>query len=215
MGDRDTGLEYLRSASDEMGVITYGRLFRAIEQLVPALRLEGECNDSGRYPNEPERRVEEKPFLMIEYTRGSMTASILYQGCDYYEILSRVRSKAFGYDAMEACRNAAEDITTCNTALQNALKRMARDSSTSGNKQKLDAVLVFGEKPLDGNFSTVLRKALDDSFSNGASVTPVSMQDFSLDLAFAVSRAIAMFELKHKEWQRELAEEGKGEHDDL
>lgn len=209
MGDRDSGQEYLDSASSELGVNTYGRLFPAVEQLVPALNLEGECQNPDLYPGDPEYRVEEKLFLTIEYTRSSMTAAILFQECDYFEILPRVRAKDVGYDAMEACRNAAGDNESCDTMLQNALRKMVRDSSTSGRKQQLGAVLVFGDKALDSNFATALRKALDDNFSNGASITPASMHDFSPDPAFAGSRAMAMFELQNKKWRRELAEEDK------
>lgn len=209
MGDRDIGQAHLNSASSELGVNTYGRIFRAIEQLVPALNLEGECHNPDLYPGDPEHRVEEKLFLTIEYTRSSMTVAILFQRCDYFEILSRVRAKDVGYDAMEACRNAAGDNEICDAMLQNALRKMVRDSSTSGRKQRLGAVLVFGDKALDGNFATALRKALDDDFSNGASITPASINDFSPNLAFAGSRAMAMFELQNKEWRRELAEEDK------
>jgi len=209
MGDRDTGQAHLNSASSELGVSTYGRIFRAVEQLVPALNLEGECHNPDLYPGDPEYRVEEKLFLTIEYTRTSMTAAILFQECDYFEILARIRAKDVGYDAMEACRNAAGDNESCDAMLQNALRKMVRDSSTSGRKQQLGAVLVFGDKALDGNFATALRKALDDNFSNGASITPASMHDFSPDLAFAGSRAMAMFELENKEWRRELTEEDK------
>lgn len=158
MGDRYSGQQYLKSASDELGVMTNGRIFRAIEELVPALHLEGKCENPDLYSDDPEYRVEGKRFLTIEYTRSS---------------------------------------------------------STSGRRHKLDALLVFGEKALDGNFAAILRKVLDNSFSNGASISPVSIQDFSPDLAFAGSRAMAMFELRHKEWQRELAEEGRNEHGEL
>jgi len=211
MGDRDSGQGYLKSASDELGVTAYGRLFRAIEELVPSLHLEGKCDNQELYSNDPWRHVEEKRFLTVEYTRSSMTAAILYQECDYYEMLSRVRSHEFGFDAVEVCRSAAENKKSCNDVLQTALRKMVKDSTISGKKQKLDAVLVFGEKASDDSFAAVLRKALDDNFSNGASTSPVSMQDFSPDLAFAGSRAMAVFELKNKEWQRELAEEGRSE----
>lgn len=215
MGDRYSGQQYLKSASDELGVMTNGRIFRAIEELVPALHLEGKCENPDLYSDDPEYRVEGKRFLTIEYTRSSMTATIYYQECDYYEMLSRVRSSEFGFDAVEACRSAAEANGSCNADLQAALRKMVKESSTSGRRHKLDALLVFGEKALDGNFAAILRKVLDNSFSNGASISPVSMQDFSPDLAFAGSRAMAMFELRHKEWQRELAEEGRNEHGEL
>jgi hypothetical protein len=215
MGDRYSGQRYLKSASDELRVMASGRIFRAIEELVPALHLEGKCENPDLYTNDSEYQVEGKRFLTIDYTRSSITAAIFYQECDYYEMLSRVRSNDFGFDAVATCRDAAEDKESCNADIQAALRKMAKESSSCGRKYKLDTVLVFGEKALDGNFAAILRKVLDNSFSNGASISPASMQDFSLDVAFAGSRAMAMFELRHKEWQRELAEEGRNEHGEL
>ena len=167
------------------------------------------------YPEDPRRRVEEKLFLAIEYTRSSITAAILDQECDDYEMLSRLWSKRFGYDAMQACKSAADSDETCNAALEAALRKMVRESSTTTKQQGLGAVFVFVEKTADENFAAVLHQVLDDNFSNGASVIPVRVEHFSPDLAFAGSRVMAMLELSQKAFQRELSTGGKSKHDEL
>ena len=43
----------------------------------------------------------------------------------------------------------------------------------------------------------------------------VEFKDFSSDLAFAGSRAAAMFELRQKEWMRKLIEEASARHGEL
>jgi len=76
-------------------------------------------------------------------------------------------------------------------------------------------VLVFGDKADDENLISVLRQVLRENFANGAYITPVRLQNFSPDLAFAGSRAMAIFEMQQKEIQRQLAREGKSEHGEL
>jgi hypothetical protein len=74
---------HMRSAFDEMSTTGYGRHFRVVDSLVPALRLEGVCNDT-LYPSDPERYVVKQTFLGIEYTRGSLNAAMFYQECGDY-----------------------------------------------------------------------------------------------------------------------------------
>jgi hypothetical protein len=177
-----------------------------------ALQLEGPCND----PDDPENDISRpQHILAIEYTRQSMAAVMWGEECGDYWRLSRVSSGEYGHNAVTACRNDNGGVKQCNAKLQAAFRKLVRTATNRAKSPALSVMLVFGENADDENFAAVLGKALDDNFSNGASISPASMQDFSSDLAFAGSRAMAMFELRHKEWQREIAEEGRSEHGEL
>lgn len=214
---RYAGRYLTESASIELGVNTYQRLFRDVDFLVSALKLEAECIDYDvpRHPSEPMYQVVWNLFLTIEYTRSSMTAAILDQECGTYEMLSRVSSSDYGYDAMEACRDAAENSTSCDDFLQNALRKVVKDALTTPEEYHLDAALVFGEKADDENLAVVLREVLDDSFSNGTSIMLGKVREFSPDLTFASSRAMAMFALENEEWQREHGKQWNSQHGEL
>ena len=144
-----------------------------------------------------------------------MTAVIWGEECGDYWRVSRVRSPETGHDNIVACRDSAEDSESCNAVLRDAFDRLVKKSRSPTRKPGLGAVLVFGENADDENLLYVLRKVLKDKFASGASNKVVNVQDFSPDLAFAGSRAAAMFELRQKDWMRKLTEEENARHEEL
>ena len=210
--DFDGGRAYAQAAADEMGLGRWsGRITRPADSLVPALEIEGECNDPHResYDNARDVRVDDQLFLTVEYTRKSLTAALVEQNCGY-QTLSRVRSSHFGHDTTEGCRSAAKANSSGNNFMSTTLRQMFKESS----KQRLDAVIVLGEKADDGNLTAVLRQVLAQTFTNSASVPLSNEQAFSPDLAFAVSRAAAMFELRQKGWNGEVGELDSAHHEE-
>jgi hypothetical protein len=204
------------AAFDEMEATSYDRHFRVVDNLVPAMQFEGVCNDT-MYTNDPERYVVDQLFLGIEHTRGSLNAAMFYQECGDYEMLSRVSSNRFGYDAISACKSTAVNTTACNDALETALRRVIRDAGSYNTRKKpeLDEIFVFGEKAEDENMLAVLDEVLRDWTSNGALLNMSRVRDFSPDPAFAGARAMAFAELEHKDYERELAEEERARRDEL
>lgn len=211
--DLETASLHIQNTLGAMGIQSWYGPRRAVRHLMSALQLEGPCND----PDDPENDISRpQHILAIEYTRQSMTAVMWGEECGDYWRLSRVSSGEYGHNAVTACRNDNGDVEQCNANLQAAFRKLVRIATNRAKSPALGVVLLFGENADDENFAAVLRKALDDNFSNGASIAPVVMQDFSPDPSFAGSRAMAMFELRHKEWQRELAEEeGRSDHGEL
>lgn len=125
---------------------------------------------------------------------------------DYWRV-SRVSSPRSGRYNMVACRENAEYSESCNAVLQAAFGKLVKRSLSRTRKPGLGAVLVFGEHADDENLLFVLRKYLKDNFAKAASINIVDVQDFSPDIAFAGSRAAAMFELQAKDHMRKLTEE--------
>jgi hypothetical protein len=210
--DLGTASAHVQNTLGAMGIESWYGPRRTIRHLMSALQLEGPCNDPEDLENDISRP---QHILAIEYTRQSMAAVMWGEECGDYWRLSRVSSCEYGHNAVTACRNDNGDVEQCNAKLQAAFRKLVRTATNRAESPALGVVLLFGENADDENFASVLRKALDDNFSNGASISPVNMQDFSPDLAFAGSRAMVMFELRHKKWQRELAEEGRNEHGEL
>jgi hypothetical protein len=103
-----------------------------------------------------------------------------------------------GHDNMMARRNSDEDDESCDTVLQAAFRKLAKESSIRTKEEGIGVVLVFGEKVDDKKFLSVLRQALKDNFAKGSSITPARVQDFSPGLAFAGSRAVAMSDPREK-----------------
>jgi hypothetical protein len=146
-----------------------------------------------------------------------LNAAMFYQECGDYEMLSRVSSNRFGYDAISACKSTAVNTTACNDALETALRRVIRDAGSYNTRKKpeLDEIFVFGEKAEDENMLAVLDQVLRDWTSNGALLNMSRVRDFSPDPAFAGARAMAFAELEHKDYERELAEEERARRDEL
>jgi hypothetical protein len=207
---------HMHSAFNEMDATSYGRHLRVVDNLVPALRLEGVWNDT-LYPSDPKRYVVDQVFLGIEYTRDSLNAAMFYQECGDYEMLSRASSSKVGCDAISACRSTADNSTACNDALETAQRRVIRDAGSYNTRKKpeLDEIFVFGEKAEDEKMLGVLDQVLRDWTTNGAEVNMSRLRGFSPDPAFAGARAIAFVELEHKEYQREHAEEERTRRDEL
>jgi hypothetical protein len=204
------------AAFDQIEATNYDRHFRVVDNLVPAMQLEGVCNDT-MCTNDPERYVVEQLFLGIEYTRGSLNAAMFYQECGDYEMLSRVSFSKVGYDATSACKSIADNTTACNDALETALRRVIRDAGSYNTRKKpeLDEIFIFGEKAEDENMLAVLDQVLRDWTSNGASLNMSRVRGFSPDPAFAGARAMAFAELEHKDYLREHAEEERTRRDEL
>jgi hypothetical protein len=58
-----------------------------------------------------------------------------------------------GHDNMMAYRNSAEDDESCDTVLQAAFRKLAKESSIRTKEEGIGVVLVFGEKVDDKKFS--------------------------------------------------------------
>lgn len=207
-----TAHTHIQTTLAEMEVWNWYSPRRVVRHLVSALRLEGPCNN----PDDPYDEIgRPQHILAIEYTRSLMTAVIWGEECEDYWKVSRVSAPESGHDKMAACRENAEDSESCNAVLQAAFGRLVKRSLSRTRKPGLGVVLVFGEHADDENLLFVLRKYLKDNFANAASINIVDVQDFSPDLAFAGSRAAAMFELQAKDHMRKLTEEESARHDEL
>ena len=211
--DLQTASAHVQIALDGMGVASWSGPQLVVRHLMSALRLEGSCNGPDNHENDVSRP---QHILAVEYTRKSMSAVMWGEECGDYWRPSRVSSSDHGHDAIAACRsNNNEDSDHCNVDLRAALRSLIRAATNQAKSPALGTVLVFGDKADDENLISVLRQVLRENFANGAYITPVRLQNFSPDLAFAGSRAMAMFEMQQKEIQRQLAREGKSEHGEL
>jgi hypothetical protein len=216
--DLQAASTHVQTALGEMGVNSWRGPRRVVHHLMPALRLEGPCHDPDDLDNS---RSHPQHILAIDHTRQSMTAVMWGEECGDYWRLSTVSSSDYGHDAITACRSSSstEDSSSCDVPLQAAFRRLVRAATNRARRPSLGAVLVFGEKADDEKLLSVLGKALEDDFANGASMQLTGVQDFSPDLAFVASRAAAMSDLQARDWQRKMKEEEEEEqgtyHDEL
>ena len=207
--DLDSAHAHVQAPFGEMGVESWFGPGRVVHYLMSALQLEGPCGDPDDFGDALGRP---QHILAIEYTRKAMTAVMWGEECADYWWLSSFSSGDYGHDAITACKSNNEDMNQCDVNLQVALRKLVRAAIKRAMSPSLGVVLVFREKADDEDFLLVLRQSLEDNFANRASIVPARVGDFSPDLAFAGSRAMAMFELEHREWRRDLAKEGRSDH---
>jgi len=210
--DLESAYPHVQATFGEMGVESWIGPRRVVRYLMSALQLEGPCGDPDDFGDALGRP---QHILAIEYTRKAMTAVMWGEECSDYWWLSAVSSAGYGRDAISACRSKNDDGDHCNVDMKAAFRKLVRTATIRAKSPSLGTVLVFGERADDENLRLVLRQSLEDDFKNGASIVPARLQDFSPDLAFAGSRAMAMFEVEHKEWRRELTKEGRSDHGEL
>lgn len=181
----------IHTALNDLKVDSYNRLDHIIRHLAPVLGLQGNCSEPYTLPDDPAYHHDpEQLFFAFEYDRDSLTAGLWREECGVMEMTSPLNSAQFGHNAMQACRDAEESRWTCDEDLKSALRGVSADSSR-GARHELGRVLLFGESALDGATLVALRQVLEEQFPNGDSVDWSRVQDFSQDLAFAGSRAMA------------------------
>lgn len=193
IGTIDYGLakDDIHTALSELGVDSYSRLDHIARQLAPALGIRGNCSEPYTLPNDAGyHKYPEQILLTIEYTLNSMTAGLWKEECGVMEMTNRLNAPELGYNAVQTCREATENSTTCEEIFKSALRSVSADSSRE-EIDEIDAVLVFGECAEDEDMLIALRQVLEDQFPNGDSVDLSRVRDFSPDPAFAGSRAMA------------------------
>ncbi|GAB7323309.1 hypothetical protein MBLNU13_g05780t1 [Cladosporium sp. NU13] len=159
----------IHTALNDLKVDSYNRLDHIIRHLAPVLGLQGNCSEPYTLPDDPAYHHDPEQLFFA---------------------FDRLNSAQFGHNAMQACRDAEESRWTCDEDLKSALRGVSADSSR-GARHELGRVLLFGESALDGATLVALRQVLEEQFPNGDSVDWSRVQDFSQDLAFAGSRAMA------------------------
>jgi hypothetical protein len=119
-----------------------------------------------------------------------MTAGFWKEECGTIEMIKRSNSAQLGFNAMQTCRESAEDKKSCEETFISALRDVNEDSRRDKHEE-IGAVLVSGECGDDDTMLSTLRKVLEEQFSNGGSADLSPTQSFSPDLAFAGSRSMA------------------------
>jgi hypothetical protein len=182
----------VRTALSELGVDSYDRLDHVVRQLAPALGLRGKCSEPYTLPDDLTYHHDpEQIFFAIEYTRDALTAGLWREECGAMEMTGRLTPADLGLKAMQSCRGeTAENKQTCEESFKSALRSVSTDSSRNKHEE-LSAVLAFGECADDEALLTTLRQVLGEQYPNGDSVDLSRVRDFSSDLAFAGSRAMA------------------------
>lgn len=145
---------------------------------------------------------EDRNLMAIEYTRDSLVGQIWNGKCRTYETLPMIISSASGHDEIAACRRETENAEICNAPLRSALRDMIETSGHPGHQLELSDLLIFGEQAKDRNFLMALVQSVQDSFVNVTSIDTSEIGEFSPDLAFAGSRAMAGIGLETKIWDR-------------
>lgn len=189
--DHKSAKDDVHAASSELGVNSYNRLDHVVRQLAPAVGLQGNCSEPYTLPDDPAYHHDpEQVFFAIEYTRDSLTAGLWREECGVLEMTSRLNSDQFGHNAMQHCRETAEDKATYEETFESALRSVSTDWNREKNGE-IGAVLAFGECADDETMLIALRQTLGEQFSNGDSVDLSRVRGFSPDPAFAGSRAMA------------------------
>lgn len=183
--------DLVHAALNEFHVDGHGRLDHVVRQLAPALGIQGNCSEPYILPAYPVFSLEAAQNLFtVEYTRDSMTAGLWLEECGVMEMTTHLNSAQLGRNAMQICKEAAGNKTTCEEDFKSALRSVTQNAS----RDKHDAigpVLVFGECADDDAMLVALREILSERVSNGNSVDLSRVRDFSPDPTFAGSQAMA------------------------
>lgn len=183
--------DHVHAALNKFHVDGHGRLDHVVRQLAPALGIQGNCSEPYILPDYPVFSLEAAQNLFtVEYTRDSMTAGLWLEECGVVEMTTRLNSAQLGRNAMQICKEAAENKTHCEEVFKSALRSVTQN--TSRNKHDaIGPVLVFGECADDDAMLVALREILGERFSNGNSVDLSRVRNFSPDPTFAGSRSMA------------------------
>lgn len=178
-------------ALSDLGIDSYDHLDHVVRQLAPALGIHGNCSEPYTLPDDPSYHHDpEQIVLAIEYARDSLTVGLWKEECGVMEMTNRLNSAELGHNAMQTCRQTAENSTTCEESLKSALRSVCTDSSSEENEE-IDAVLVVGECASDEDMLIALRQVLEEQFPNGDPIDLSLVRAFSPDPTFAGSRAMA------------------------
>jgi len=189
--DSELAKDDIRAALDPLGVDSYHRLDHVAQQLAPALGIRGTCSEPYSLPEDPAYHNDpEQLVFTIEYTRDSMTAGLWREECGVVEMTHRWNSAQLGQNAMQDCRETAENQAICEENFKSALRDVTEDSRR-GKNEEIAHVLVFGECADDNDMLVMLRQVLGEQFLNGGSVDLSRVWNFSPDRAFAGSRSMA------------------------
>ena len=191
--DHKLAKDDVHTALSDLGVDSYNRLDHVVRQLAPALGLRGNCSEPYTLPDDPAYHHDpEQVFFAVEYTRDSLTAGLWREECGAMEMTSRLNSDQLGHNAMQSCRETAQNKGACEEGFKAALRSVSTHSSREENGE-IGAVLAFGECADDEAMLTTLRQVLGEQFPNrdSDSVDLSLVRGFSPDPAFAGSRAMA------------------------
>jgi hypothetical protein len=189
--DHKSANDNVHTALSDLGFDSYNRLDHVVRQLAPVLGLQGNCSEPYTLPDDPSYHHDsEQLFFALEYTNDSLTAGLWKEGCGVTQMTTRLTSAQLGHNAMQTCRENAEDKMTCEEAFESALRGVGADPSRD-ESEEIGAVLTFGECAGDEAMLNTLQQVIEEQFSNGDSVDLSSMRGFSPDLAFAGARAMA------------------------
>ena len=181
----------VHDALSALGVDDHYRLDHTATLLAPALGIRGNCSDPYILPEDPAYHEDPDQLVFtIEYTRDSMTAGLWREDCGVMEMTHRLNSAQLGHNAMQACRETAENRTICEENFKSALRSVTEDRRR-GKHEEVNSVLIFGERADDDSMLVALRQVMGEQFPNGDSVDLSGVRSFSPDPAFAGSRATA------------------------
>lgn len=184
----ETLSNHVSSALKELKVDRWGDGFHnVVSTLDYALHFGYDCD-----------RGEDRYLMAIEYTRDSLVGQIWNGKCRTYETLPMIISSASGHDGISACRRETDNAEICNAPLRSALRDLIETSGHSRHQLALSDLLIFGEQAKDKKFLMVLVQSLQDSLVNVTSIDTSEIGEFSPDLTFAGSRAMAGIELESK-----------------
>jgi len=181
----------VHTALIELGVNSYNRLDHLVRQLAPVLGIQENCSEPYTLPDDPSYHHDpEQNIITVEYTSDSLTVGLWKEECGVLEMTNRLNSAELGHNAMQHCRETAEDKTSCEENFKSALRNTSTDPGRD-EQQEIGPVWAFGECADDEDMLNTLRQILGEQFLNGDSVDLYSVRDYSPDPAFAGSRAMA------------------------
>lgn len=192
--------EDIRSALRDLGIHGRDRFDHVVRQVALTIGINGNYSYGTFQDDLNYHEDSEQLFMSVEYTRHSLAVFLWSEYSGALDADTRLISRELGHDAMTACRNTSKNEADCHDTLKRGLLH-ASDVPGHPENEEIRAVLVFGERANDNFLSTAIRQAMEERFPNGASVTIGRAEPLSPDPTFAGSRAMAMADLRMREYE--------------
>lgn len=186
-------------------VSSWDRLPHSVPYLVDAVTTLGNCSDPYTLPEDPafyEDPAQE--ILFLEYTRHALVAGFWEEECGVASMEDGFVKQDLGQSALASCRSDAMRSAECDEHFKSAIRTLVKGKrKDSRDEPGLDAVLITGELANDQVMRDLVRQVLRGCFPDGESINMSLVQAFAPDPAFALSRAMALGELRAKELKEE------------
>jgi hypothetical protein len=194
--NHELALRDVQAALNNVHVFNWNRLDHVARQVVPALDIQGRCSDPYVLPEDPSYHADPAQIILtIDFTRQSLAAAFWDEECGDVSQRRAIHSTILGYDALEECRKTVDDPKVCSERFTSSLFELLGKPNP---EEVIGAVLILGEQANDDTMLVLLREALKRRFSNGEAVDFSRVREFTVDPAYAGSRASAWAEWEAK-----------------